>query len=110
MTLRLAPPYHKEPGAGPIGPIETHSTRNAPGTDHGSWPFCWRQSRQGKEIEMINKDQVGGVAKQAKGAVKEAAGKMAGDRETEAEGKLDKAAGKVQKTYGDVKEDVKKSM
>ena len=46
---------------------------------------------------MVNKDQVGGVMKQAKGAVKEAAGKATGNRQTEAEGKADKIAGKVQK-------------
>jgi uncharacterized protein YjbJ (UPF0337 family) len=56
---------------------------------------------------MVNTDQVGGVAKQAKGAVKEAAGKMTGDRRTEAEGKAVKVAGKVQRTYGDVKEKIK---
>ena len=56
---------------------------------------------------MVNKDQVKGIAKQAKGAVKEAAGKVSGNKRTEAEGTGDKAAGKVQKGYGDVKEKVK---
>ncbi|MBZ9795986.1 CsbD family protein [Mesorhizobium sp. ES1-4] len=59
---------------------------------------------------MVNKDQVAGVAKQAKGSVKQAAGKATGNRETQAEGTGDKAAGKVQKAYGDVKDKVKKSL
>ena len=44
---------------------------------------------------MVNKDQVKGVAKQAKGAVKEAAGKVTGSKKLQAEGKADKVAGKV---------------
>lgn len=55
----------------------------------------------------MNKDQVNGRMEQAKGAVKEAAGKVGGNDKLEAEGKVDKAAGKTQATYGDVKEDVK---
>ncbi|CCV06137.1 putative stress response protein [Mesorhizobium metallidurans STM 2683] len=58
---------------------------------------------------MVNKDQVAGVAKQVKGSVKQAAGKVTGNRQTEAEGAADKIAGKVQKTYGDVKDKVKKA-
>ena len=50
---------------------------------------------------MVNKDQAKGVGKQAKGSVKEAAGKAIGNEQMEAEGKVGKAAGKVQKGYGD---------
>jgi uncharacterized protein YjbJ (UPF0337 family) len=60
--------------------------------------------------EMVNKDQVAGVAKQVKGSVKEAAGKAVGDRKTQAKGAVEKAAGKVQKTYGDAKEKIKDSL
>jgi len=63
-----------------------------------------------RRSKMVNKDQVAGVAKQAKGAVKDAAGKVTGSRETQAEGKADKAAGKVQKAYGDARESVKKAI
>lgn len=56
---------------------------------------------------MINKDQLRGVARQAKGSVKEAAGKMAGKRRAEIEGKAEKATGKVQKAYGDLKETIR---
>ncbi|MEP9397366.1 CsbD family protein [Mesorhizobium sp. KR2-14] len=58
---------------------------------------------------MVNKDQIKGVAKQAKGAVEEAAGKLTGNKRTEAEGKVDKVAGKIQKGYGDAKEKVKRT-
>ncbi|MBA3447985.1 MAG: CsbD family protein [Pseudaminobacter sp.] len=56
---------------------------------------------------MPNHDQAKGVGKQIKGGFKEAAGKLTGDRETEAQGKADKAEGKIQKGYGDAKEKVK---
>ena len=56
---------------------------------------------------MVNKDQVKGVGKQAKGSVNEAAGRVTGNRKTEAEGAAEKTAGKVQKGFGDVKEKVK---
>jgi uncharacterized protein YjbJ (UPF0337 family) len=55
----------------------------------------------------MNKDQVKGRVEQAKGNVKEGAGKALGDRDLEAEGQVDQAAGKVQATYGDTKEKVK---
>jgi uncharacterized protein YjbJ (UPF0337 family) len=59
---------------------------------------------------MVNKDQVKGLAKQAKGAVKEAAGKATGNRQTQAEGTADKVAGNIQKGYGDAKEKIKKAL
>jgi len=55
----------------------------------------------------MNKDQVKGRAEQASGSVKEAAGKLVGNKKLEGEGKVDKAAGKVQAGYGDAKEKVK---
>ncbi|HWH83413.1 MAG TPA: CsbD family protein [Burkholderiaceae bacterium] len=55
----------------------------------------------------MNKDQVKGRVEQAKGSIKETAGKVVGNRDLEAEGQLDKAEGKTQATYGDLKEDVK---
>jgi uncharacterized protein YjbJ (UPF0337 family) len=58
----------------------------------------------------MNKDQVKGRVEQAKGSVKETAGKALGDRELQGEGKVDKAAGKTQATYGDTKEKVKSAI
>ena len=43
-------------------------------------------------------------AKQAKGAIKEVAGKVTGDAKLETEGKSDKAAGKVQNAVGGLKD------
>jgi uncharacterized protein YjbJ (UPF0337 family) len=59
---------------------------------------------------MVNKDQVEGIARQVKGSVEDAAGKMTGNKKTQARGKADKIAGKVQKAYGDVKEKIKDSL
>jgi uncharacterized protein YjbJ (UPF0337 family) len=55
----------------------------------------------------MDKDRVEGVAHQAKGSVKEAVGKVTGDKKTQAEGVTEKAAGKVQNTAGGVKDAVK---
>jgi uncharacterized protein YjbJ (UPF0337 family) len=52
----------------------------------------------------MDKDRIKGSATQAKGAVKEAVGKMAGDDKMKAEGKADKIAGKVQNTVGGIKD------
>jgi uncharacterized protein YjbJ (UPF0337 family) len=59
-----------------------------------------------KEFSM-NKDQVGGRAQNAKGKVKEAAGKMLGKDRLKAEGKADQVSGKSKAAYGDVKQKVK---
>jgi uncharacterized protein YjbJ (UPF0337 family) len=55
----------------------------------------------------MDKDRVEGVAHQAKGSVKEAAGKVTGDKKTQAEGAAEKAAGKVQNAVGGVKDAAK---
>jgi uncharacterized protein YjbJ (UPF0337 family) len=52
----------------------------------------------------MDKDRIEGAAEQAKGKVKEVAGKVTGDTKTEAEGKADQAAGKVQNTIGGLKD------
>jgi uncharacterized protein YjbJ (UPF0337 family) len=55
----------------------------------------------------MDKDRIKGSAQQAKGAVKEVAGKIAGDAELEAEGKSDKVAGKVQNAVGGLKDSLR---
>ena len=55
----------------------------------------------------MDKDRSAGVAHQAKGAVKEAAGKVTGDKKLEAEGKGEKVAGKVQNAVGGAKDSVR---
>jgi len=52
----------------------------------------------------MDKDRIKGSAEQAKGVVKEAAGKVFGDKKLETEGKVDKAAGKVQNAVGGLKD------
>jgi uncharacterized protein YjbJ (UPF0337 family) len=52
----------------------------------------------------MDKDRIKGSAEQTKGAMKEAAGKVLGDKKLEAEGKADKAAGKVQNAVGGLKD------
>ena len=52
----------------------------------------------------MDKDRVAGTAKQAKGSVKEMAGKVLGDSKLKAEGAADKLAGKAQNAAGSVKD------
>ncbi|PPQ29983.1 CsbD family protein [Rhodopila globiformis] len=52
----------------------------------------------------MDKDRVEGIGHQAKGSIKEAAGKVTGDKETQAEGAAEKAAGKVQNSVGGAKD------
>jgi uncharacterized protein YjbJ (UPF0337 family) len=56
------------------------------------------------EETAMDKDRIKGSAEQTKGAVKEAAGKVFGDKQLETEGKTDKAAGKVQNAVGGLKD------
>lgn len=52
----------------------------------------------------MNKNRIEGSAKQAVGAVKDAAGKMTGDKKLQLEGKATKAAGKIQNTAGGIED------
>ena len=52
----------------------------------------------------MDREHVKGYADKAKGAIKEAAGKVSGDKEMQREGKADKAKGDVHKAAGDVKD------
>ncbi len=58
----------------------------------------------------MNKDRIQGSAEQAKGKVKEVAGKITGDSKLETEGKTDQVAGKVQNTVGGIKDAVKEAV
>ncbi|HEY0183976.1 MAG TPA: CsbD family protein [Rhodopila sp.] len=55
----------------------------------------------------MDKDRVEGAGHQAKGTVKEAVGKMTGDKKTQASGAAEKAAGKVQNAVGGAKDTAK---
>ena len=49
----------------------------------------------------MDRNRIEGKLKQVKGSVKEALGKVTGDRETEAEGVAEQQAGKIQETAGE---------
>jgi uncharacterized protein YjbJ (UPF0337 family) len=50
------------------------------------------------------REHVSGAFNKAKGAVKEAVGKVTGSKKMQAEGKADKAKGTIQNVAGDVKD------
>jgi uncharacterized protein YjbJ (UPF0337 family) len=52
----------------------------------------------------MDKEHIKGAADKAKGAVKDAVGKMTGDKEMQAEGKFDKAKGAAHQAVGDAKD------
>ena len=55
----------------------------------------------------MDKDRVAGSAKQAKGSVKEAIGKVTGDSKTQAEGVAERTAGQAQNALGGAKDTVR---
>ena len=58
----------------------------------------------------MDKDRIQGSAEQAKGKLKEVAGKVTGDTKFENEGKAQKVAGKIQNTVGGLKDAVKEAI
>lgn len=52
----------------------------------------------------MDKDRIEGAAEQAKGKVKEVAGKIVGDSKLQGEGKADQVAGKIKNTIGGIKD------
>jgi uncharacterized protein YjbJ (UPF0337 family) len=62
-----------------------------------------------EESCSMDREHVKGTAEKAKGAVKDTAGKVTGDKKLQTEGKLDKAKGSAHKVAGDVKESIKQS-
>ena len=57
----------------------------------------------------MDKEHIKGAADKAKGAIKDTAGKVTGDKELQAEGKMDKAKGAAHSAAGDVKDAVKRA-
>jgi uncharacterized protein YjbJ (UPF0337 family) len=55
----------------------------------------------------MDREHVKGTADKAKGAIKDAAGKVAGDKKLQSEGKADKAKGSAHNIVGDLKDAVK---
>ena len=56
----------------------------------------------------MNKDQVVGTAREAKGAIKEAVGKAVGNTRLTVEGQAEKASGKLQNAVGGARVLIKK--
>ncbi|MDA9415502.1 general stress protein CsbD [Bradyrhizobium sp. CCBAU 25360] len=52
----------------------------------------------------MDREHVKGAADKAKGAIKEGAAKLTGDKDLQAEGKMDKAKGAAHNAAGDVKD------
>jgi uncharacterized protein YjbJ (UPF0337 family) len=57
----------------------------------------------------MDKDRIEGTAKQAKGAVKEAVGKVVGDAKLQPDGKADQVEGKMQNAVGGLKDTLRKA-
>jgi uncharacterized protein YjbJ (UPF0337 family) len=57
----------------------------------------------------MDREHVKGAADKAKGAIKDTAGKVTGDKELQTEGKMDKAKGSAHNLAGDVKDVVRKA-
>ena len=55
---------------------------------------------------FVNKDQVKGRTREAKGKVKEVTGSLVGNEKLEAKGKIQKTLGEAQAKFGDVKKDI----
>jgi uncharacterized protein YjbJ (UPF0337 family) len=55
----------------------------------------------------MDREHVKGFAEKTKGAMKEGAGKISGDKKLQNEGKADKAKGAAHKAAGDVKDTVR---
>jgi len=53
---------------------------------------------------MVDKDRIKGSAEKMKGSVKDAAGKMTGDKKLQAEGKADKVKGNLRNAVGSAKD------
>ncbi len=57
----------------------------------------------------MDREHIKGTADKAKGAIKDTAGKMTGDKEMQSEGKVDKAKGSAHDAAGDIKDAVRKT-
>jgi uncharacterized protein YjbJ (UPF0337 family) len=57
----------------------------------------------------MDHDRIKGAANQAKGQMKDTAGKLTGDAKLQAEGKADKMKGKVQNAVGGAKDAIRQN-
>jgi uncharacterized protein YjbJ (UPF0337 family) len=86
--------------------LATHNTPCAGGKEHAAVRRVDPHQSHRRQL-IMDKDRVEGSAEQAKGKIKEVAGKAMGDSKLEAEGKGDQVKGKVQNTIGGIKDTLK---
>lgn len=82
--------------------IFVSKTARSPRNAFATLSLCWSKVQQRDAI--MDREHVKGAADKAKGAIKEGAGKLTGDKDMEAEGKIDKAKGSAHNAAGDVKD------
>ncbi len=58
----------------------------------------------------MDKNRIDGIARQAKGTIKEATGKITGNEKLQAEGKAEKMAGRAQEKLGKAKDTITKAL
>ncbi len=75
--------------------------------DSGTWLFGRSYLPTEQEVHMVDKNRVEGAGDKAKGAIKEAAGKVTGDPKLKAEGKADKTKGAVKSAGGGAADTIK---
>jgi uncharacterized protein YjbJ (UPF0337 family) len=89
-----------------IAPISLYQTARAA---RGTPPAPASYPGANREAFTMDQDRINGAADQAKGAVKEAAGKVTGDTKLKVEGQLDKAKGQVESAVGKTKDEIRKN-
>jgi uncharacterized protein YjbJ (UPF0337 family) len=82
------------------------STYARSGQRLAEFSYCWASLLLLKEATM-NKDRLVGTAKEAKGTVKEMAGKVIGDTSLESTGKIDRLLGRIQRTFGGLRDAIR---
>jgi uncharacterized protein YjbJ (UPF0337 family) len=70
-------------------------------------PAVHRHEFDEERAMSMNKTQVKGRVKEAKGFIKEVAGKLVGNEKLEAKGKVQKVVGEAQAEVGDIRQRVK---
>jgi uncharacterized protein YjbJ (UPF0337 family) len=85
----------------------------------GISPFLFWETSEASNVDFLtipnigettmDREHVKGAADKAKGAIKDTAGKVTGDKELQTEGKMDKAKGSAHNLAGDVKDAVRKA-
>ncbi len=58
----------------------------------------------------MDKNRIDGAAKQVKGSIKEAVGKLTGDKRTQLEGTAEKQVGKAQRKAGEAADKVRDTL